>query len=130
MPLSTDDIVAIQQLVARYCHAADSGDAAGYVATFTEDGFLKVGDREAIRGRAALGALFGPVPRGFRHVVTNVLIDGDGDHATSKAYFSAMPRGGGLIASTGVYSDTILKTSDGWLFSGRHYTPDEAPAAG
>src|SRR5262245_64641384 len=36
--LTTDDLVEIQQLYAKYNWALDSGDSQGYAATFTPDG--------------------------------------------------------------------------------------------
>src|ERR1700759_3563704 len=95
MPLSTDDVVAIQQLAARSCPAADAGDGEAFAAAFTEAG--RFGAEQPITGRAAL-ATFGasvPVRRpGVRHWLSNVYIDGDGDDATLWAYLRLTARTG------------------------------------
>ena len=38
MPIAVEDQLAIQQLYARYNHAIDSGNGAGWAATFAADG--------------------------------------------------------------------------------------------
>lgn len=45
MPLTTDDIVQMQQLAARYCHAADSGHGKALQATACYQNAVRRGRR-------------------------------------------------------------------------------------
>lgn len=130
MGLATEEIIAIQQLAARYSHAIDSGDGAAYAATFVEDGWFQISGREPVRGRAALAELVRRSGGRVRHVVSNLLIEGDGDTATLRAYLSVAPKGGGPVGVTGVYSDRLRRVNGQWLFVERCFTPDAPPATG
>src|SRR3954452_12385824 len=91
----TDDIVAIQQLLARYNTAADNGDGEAFAATFTEDGQAVNGDRVST-GQAALAAIGNTVATtvpGLRHWVNNHVIEIDGDRATATVYVTAIVTG-------------------------------------
>ena len=88
MGLTVEDQLAIQALAARYNFAIDTGDGEAFAATFVEGGVLNGAGSET-EGRAALAAFavgFAGSVRGPRHVVTNMVIDGDGKFATFKAY--------------------------------------------
>src|SRR5712692_6685257 len=127
MVLPVEDIVAIEQLVARYNHAIDSGDGEGYGATFLEDGCFQITGRDPVRGRAALAEMVRRAGGRVRHVVSNVLIDGDGDTATLKAYLTAIPKAGGPVGVTGLYDDALRKVDGRWLFAERRFTLDRRP---
>jgi uncharacterized protein (TIGR02246 family) len=81
---------ACERLVYRYAWLVDSGEAAGIADLFTEDGVWKAGDGEPMRGREGIRAGFTArqaiTRRQSRHVMTNVLIDVDGDTATGRVY--------------------------------------------
>lgn len=62
--MTTEDITAIEQLVAHYNMAIDDGAGDEYSATFTDDGELVLPDA-TIAGREALVA-FGPERRSGR----------------------------------------------------------------
>jgi ketosteroid isomerase-like protein len=130
MSLSIEDHVAIQGLAARYNHAIDSGDADGYLATFVETGVLDAGGM-TLEGHAALkdfASTFSTSARSPRHVATNLVIDGDGDHATLKAYVQMYVISGDppaqVIAAAGKYDDTLLKEDGTWKFVRRTFTID------
>lgn len=129
MGLPVEDIVAIEQLVARYNHAIDAGDGDGYAATFLEDGCFQIAGREPVRGRAALAEMVRRTTGRVRHFVSNLLIEGEGDAATMRAYLDAIPRGGGAVGTTGVYEDTLRRVDGRWLFVERRFTPDRPPEA-
>jgi 3-phenylpropionate/cinnamic acid dioxygenase small subunit len=115
VPLSTDDIIAIQQLVARYAVAVDTDDAGGFLACFTPDGAFSSSFANA-RGREELLAMRGRgVPGRTRHFITNLIIEGDGDNATVNAYlFSTRPV---LQDSTvGTYENDVVKLDGKWQF--------------
>lgn len=127
MPLSTGDIVAIQQLYSAYNHAIDFGTADEWADTFTPDGSLDAGS--ATEGRDGLLAFHGAtragVP-GIRHLITNVVVDGEGDAASGSAYLQATAGTGAERATliTGRYVDELVRTADGWRFSKRVLQPD------
>jgi uncharacterized protein (TIGR02246 family) len=129
MPLTTEDRLAILDLFARYAHTLDSADKDGFVSTWAEDGVFDIGSQETVRGREALRARFAnPQPEGVRnrHVTTNILIDGDGDHATANAYVTVIrvDAEGRHIRLTGVYNDNLRKIDGAWKFAHRRLTPD------
>ena len=130
MGLTTDDVLAIHQLVARYNFAVDEGDADAYVNTFTPDGVFAVGD-QVMSGHDALRAFVegraGVAPR--RHVVSSILVDGEGDTASLRAYLQVIALfedGTFRVAAQGTYDDRIVRTSDGWRFATRNFTIDAA----
>lgn len=130
MALSGDDQLAIQALVARYCHAVDSGDGAGFAETFTETGVLEVGAR-VVEGRPALAEFAEGLPRGSRvprHVPSNLLIEGDGSRATLRAYVQMYAQVGDpprqQIVASGRYADELVKLDGQWRFERRVYTGD------
>lgn len=119
MPLTIEDRVAIQDLVARYNHAIDLGAAEDWAATFTSDGtFESRGEVHA--GADALLAFargFKERMAGARHWNNNLLIEGDGDEARATCYLQLW-RGGELI-SKGTYVDTLRRLDGAWRFTSR-----------
>jgi ketosteroid isomerase-like protein len=122
MPSVTEDRDEILQLLYRYNHAIDSGDAEGWADTFTEDAvFDAFGGGEVITGREGLLAFAASV-QGIRHVVMNPLIDVSGDTAKVRAYLMFLM--GATIAGVGVYDDEVVRTPQGWRFAKRVFTAD------
>ncbi|MEO7207155.1 MAG: nuclear transport factor 2 family protein [Steroidobacteraceae bacterium] len=129
--LSAQDYFEIQQLYARYNIAIDSGDAEGWAATFTPDGvfntfsghdalvnFVKTW-REKLNGATR------------KHWNNNLQITGNSKEAAAFVYlmlvdFSTKPAS---ILTTGTYTDSLIKTKDGWRFTKRTTKGDSAPAA-
>ena len=122
MPSTTEDRDEILQLLYRYNHAIDSGDAHGWAGTFTADGVFDVAGQ--VRSGQDELAAFAAGVHGYRHVVVNPVIDVAGDAATVRAYF-VVYRGTALTA-TGTYADEVVRTPDGWRFAKRVSTPDTA----
>jgi hypothetical protein len=100
-----DDRAAIVDLQARYVMAMDYLDADGYAAVFAEDGVLDWA-RGLVEGRAAIrefmatgtydftrGAPAAQTPDGknwpstVRHLITNQIVEVDGDKATALTYW-------------------------------------------
>ena len=77
MHSQAEDRDEILQLLYRYNHAIDSGDAEGWADTFTEDGSLDAAG-QLISGREAL-VEFASSVRGLRHLVANPVVDISGD---------------------------------------------------
>ncbi len=128
MTLSTDDVVAIQQLAAAYCHHMDDGDGEAVASLFVDDGQIEIIDLVTSVGHdeiAANSSLFPQVMPGGRHIVQNVWVDGDGDSATMRAYLANIVAGDTPSAvQTGRYHDEVVRTADGWRFRRRTLTLD------
>jgi uncharacterized protein (TIGR02246 family) len=124
---TTDDIVAIQQLLARLNTAVDSGDGEAYAAAFTEDGEAVNGAR-VTKGRDALAALASSVATnvpGIRHWVNNHAIAVDGDRATATVYLIAVVAGAeAKVLTTGRYREELVRTADGWRYTQREFLAD------
>ena len=115
--LSGDDYAEILQLYFKYPVALDSGDAEGYANLFTDDGSFgnRVGRQallEFVRGRssstvrhAPLTPLITPTADGAAGLVLNLFVD----VAQSPA----------VITRVSQYTDTLVKTPQGWRFMTR-----------
>jgi uncharacterized protein (TIGR02246 family) len=85
--LATEDMLAIQQLYARYNHAIDSGEAAGWAACFTADGTFTSGASGSYAGTEQLAAF----AQGFasrmkaRHWTNNLLLEAAGMAPAARA---------------------------------------------
>jgi hypothetical protein len=130
MALATDDILAIQKLIADYNHIVDAGDGEAFAQLFVEGGSLDTGfnvvkGSDELRGFADFVPTMAP---GARHWVTNVSIDGDGDAATAKLYLQMYSTAGGAaetkLVISGVYEDTLRRDGSAWRFVTRKLTVD------
>src|SRR5271167_3723640 len=129
--LSAQDYFEIQQLYARYNIAIDSGDAEGWAATFTSDGvFNTFAGHDALVGfiKTWREKLNGATRK---HWNNNLQITGNSKEASATVYlmlvdFSTKPTG---ILMTGSYTDSLVKTKDGWRFTKRTTKSDAAPPA-
>lgn len=124
-PTYTEDVVAIQQLIARYAHALDGGDGKAWAATFTEDGAFQFVGGNRVVGREQIAALVRPgrKPYESRHNVQSPWIEVNGDTATLKAYL-VVTRGTEVVV-TGSYDDTLRRVNGQWLFAERRFTNDK-----
>ena len=128
MTLSADDRLAILELDARYCHAADGGDIDALLDLFTEDGGIERGGA-LVRGREGFAALAGQLAaryRMLRHWTANHVTDGDGDAAAHRCYWLTIHLVDGRLAilGTGTYEDELVKTAAGWQFRRRRIQAD------
>ena len=128
--LTTDDLVEIQQLYAKYNWTLDSGDSQGYAATFTPDGVFNnnVGHDAIVKFadtfHAGLGAR-------VKHWNTNLMITPSPTGANGQVYlvlvdYSTKPPS---IFTSASYSDELVKTAQGWRFKKRATKGDVAPPA-
>jgi ketosteroid isomerase-like protein len=129
--LSAQDNFEIQQLYAKYNIAIDNGDAEAYASTFTPDGvfnqfaghdalvnFVKMW-REKLNGATR------------KHWNNNLQISGDSKQASGFVYLmlvdiSTKPAS---ILTTATYTDSLVKTKEGWRFTKRTTKADIPPAA-
>src|SRR5262245_43512830 len=129
--LSVWDYMQIEQLVASYGHALDSGFGKGdngdaYAGLYTRDGVAFLSSK----GYDTLAALAREQPRGpnyVRHYITHHLIDPSPDGATGKAYLAVLDIGEQGKPNTvflgGHYEDTYVRTPDGWRIKTRNLLP-------
>ena len=143
-----EDRAKIEDLQARYLFAFDWSDAEGYANTFAEDGVLDFGwgemrGRQAIRdflappgagdgeqqGRPAAPA--GERPRVGRHIISNIVVEVNGDRAMSRAYWTHMVTGPntgyGTVDFFGHYEDELVKVNGEWLFARRNIYNEAVP---
>jgi uncharacterized protein (TIGR02246 family) len=130
MGLTIEDQLAIQGLSARYNFAIDTGDADAFAAAFVENGVLNAAG-QVTEGRTALADFargFPETMRAPRHVTTNLVIDGDGNFATLKAYLTISIMSGDpaqpTVLASGAYDDTLSKEDGTWRFVRRTFNMD------
>jgi hypothetical protein len=126
--LSPQDHAEIQQLYAKYNHAIDSGNSEEWAATFTPDGVFnnRFTGRDALIGFVNNWKVNGT---SRRHWNSNLIVTATAQGAKGSVYLmlldvSIKPAG---VLSTGVYSDELVKTAEGWRFKTRAVKID-APA--
>ena len=129
--VSTDDHIAIADQMARYCHAIDGGDAAGWAACFTEDGvFAGPVTPEPLQGRAALQAFaqatYDNSQQGkMRHFFGNFFADygATKDVAEAKLYnYVTLWIDGGKNFCMAICDVTFVRNGDGWLVKRNAFT--------
>jgi hypothetical protein len=140
--LSADDKIAIQELSNSHFRYLDSHDVEAWAGLWIPDGvfYATYGTftghaeiKEFLTGHIAAGK-----EEGARHLGVNYVITGDGDRAevyslVVKLQVEEPP----FIIATGVYTDVVVRTPEGWRFESRKLDIDrgvfaraEAAAAG
>jgi hypothetical protein len=122
------DQLEIGQLLARYTHAADQKTPDVMRDIFAADGHFSIemlgvdvsGVDEIVgyfEQRRAEG-------QNLRHIVSNLVVDVDGDTATAQSYLTLMVPGEkpGILALAR-YLDVLSRTSEGWRISERRLEP-------
>jgi uncharacterized protein (TIGR02246 family) len=127
--LTTDDLVEIQQLYARYNWTLDAGDSQGYAATFTPDGVFNNNSGHDAIVKFADGFHAG-VGAHLKHWNTNLMITPSATGATGQVYLVLVDYGTKppSIFTSANYSDDLVKTEQGWRFRKRATKGDVAPA--
>ena len=123
-PLTLEDRIAIQDLVARYNWAIDTQDGEGVADTFVADGvfdgptYQYVGREGLVR--LGIGRPHGPT-YGAQHWTTNMVVEGNAERVASRSYFIRQSIEGGVITAgpLGYYRDVIDKVDGRWLFARR-----------
>jgi uncharacterized protein (TIGR02246 family) len=127
MTPSIEDRLAISDLFTRYTCALDAGDVDTLVDCFTEDGALvspAVGahaGRPAIRAFAERFARFRANGSQLRHVISNLMMQVDGDHGHATCYLTVfLTRDGkSRLLAPGMYDCELRKTGGIWRFQNR-----------
>jgi uncharacterized protein (TIGR02246 family) len=135
-PLTPQDHVEIQELVARYSHALDSAADNGNMLAglFTPDGVLTAEDGQVYTGRAKLAEYARATGRGalnVRHFSYKAIIDPSATGATGKTLvtFASIGKAGQPATELegGRYWDEFVKTAEGWRIKKRTYVPGGRP---
>jgi uncharacterized protein (TIGR02246 family) len=122
-----EDRLAIHDLLVRYVTALDRGDVETVVDCFTQDASLespvigKIAGREAIRAFAARFAALRAKGTQFRHMVTNIAAEIEGDRARATAYLLVFitAHGASRRLPPGRYDCKAIKDGGAWRFSRR-----------
>jgi ketosteroid isomerase-like protein len=121
---SAQDAEEIRQVIARYCHYLDSVQPKLVASLFSDDAIVDI-DANRVEGIGAIEAFY----EGLRavydltpmvHHVTNVVIDIDGDDATSQSYILVLNLGNPTaVGTTGRYDDRLRRIDGEWRFVAR-----------
>ena len=122
----TEDVEAIRQIVARYCHLIDAARVDEWLELWADDGAMVIdGDRTEGRDAFARPRWRARPTMGMRHVVTNVVVDVDGETATSASYLQLVV--GGRPPNpvmSGRYADKLRRVDGEWRFVERALIAD------
>lgn len=119
--MDTDDVVAIQQLLALYGHAADEPTQELLSEVFTPDAvFESRGRGRRLDGLDAIKAWFaeGKPPHPPAHQTTNVYVYERDDEVRVRSKFIGIDHAS-ATARTGDYDDVVVKTDRGWRIARR-----------
>jgi uncharacterized protein (TIGR02246 family) len=120
------DRLGVADLFTRYCCALDNGEVETVVACFTADAVLKspvvdLKGAEAIRAFANRFAAQRAAGAQFRHMVTNIAVELDGDQARATAYLMVLisQNGAHRTLPPGRYECDLVKQGGKWRFTRR-----------
>lgn len=119
--ITSDDRIAIAELLARYCHRVDHGDVAGWLELFTPDAVWEVVGVMRFEGHEQIGAMPSVVAEHgggkWRHQITNIAVDegDDADVAHVTAYGLVTDWGKeGKPTSFSDYAITLNRVGGAW----------------
>lgn len=121
MTLTTEDRLAVHELLALHGHLVDEGELDRLGEVFTGDvGYdLTPLGGDVLRGldaiRAAAVELDDRNP--VAHLVTNVVVAEQEGHVTARSKFLGVRRDGSV--GSGAYTDVLRRTPDGWRIAHR-----------
>ena len=123
MATMLEDKDAIRELLAEYCFRLDADRFVDMAALFTEDGvwdtaFGKGTGRDGIVAQATRIAQQSASRPRRAHLVTNIVIRLDGDHARVVSNWMVVENHaqGPRIGSAGGYADDLVKRDGAWFF--------------
>lgn len=137
--LTAEDRLAIADLRARATWALDTGDADAFLATFTPDAVLDLG--EVHRGHDAIRRFVDTFTREdtsfprAQHLLTGEVVTAQPGGAVVRSYVTRVHRlpmggrGNTQVVWTGYAVDTCARTDDGWRFTTRRWRAWEGEKA-
>lgn len=128
--LPVEDRIAIQDLIARYAWALDTGDVDALVACFTptavviEEVFEDPDRWEGHSGIRRLAEHYAASPGfpGRQHHVSQSIVEGSGERCSVKSFAFVTECCGEppyTLRFTGYYDDRVVKSHGQWLFQER-----------
>ena len=128
--LSTDDRLAIAEVMAAYCHSIDLGRWEEFPGLFTEDCRLDFGSLMGVfEGRDGVRRFAETLQRigiFMRHYTTNMILAGDGERARAESYVLAITGPPGSSSqTTGRYEDELVKANGRWRIRVRRAILDQ-----
>ncbi|WP_208876692.1 nuclear transport factor 2 family protein [Streptomyces armeniacus] len=116
----------IRELTARFTDAVNRRAPEDLAGLFAEDGEWHVPGVPVAAGREAIAALLRKLLGNFAHLVQlthSGHADVSGDTATATWYLTenAVDADGNAFAFTGVYTDELVRTPEGWRFARRTF---------
>ncbi|SDS41699.1 nuclear transport factor 2 family protein [Actinopolymorpha singaporensis] len=129
MTLTTEDRLAIHELLALHGHLVDDGALDRLGEVFTDDvgydltpmGGETLNGIQAIRASALDLGDRNPVA----HLVTNVVVAEHDGEVTARSKFLGVRRDGSV--GSGVYEDVVRRTPDGWRIAHRRVSLRREP---
>ncbi|WP_436790841.1 nuclear transport factor 2 family protein [Yinghuangia sp. YIM S10712] len=120
-PVPTADILAVHDLVARYCWYVDENRGEDWAALYTEDGIFEGSRPEPVCGRAALAEVPGGIHALYngkmRHHYGNLYVDSgtDANSLTARFYnqVSVWENGGGALHVLSVNTASLVRADTG-----------------
>jgi 3-phenylpropionate/cinnamic acid dioxygenase small subunit len=128
---TADAVAAVHALLARYAECVDRADFDGVGELFAHATLRSNAGPDAVRGRDAVRALYAATNRlhadgtpRTHHLVTNVIVDVDGDagRAAARSYFVAFQATPALPLQpivAGRYHDAFERVDGRWRFAER-----------
>lgn len=131
MPPIADDWHAVETLIMTYAERVDLGDYEGVAALFDHATYRAEhgGEIASQEGAAAVLATFTTMVRKYpdgtprtKHVTTNLMVEVDGDTATSRCYYTVFQQTDELRLQpiiAGRYHDRFERVDGVWRFADR-----------
>ena len=131
-----EDTQDIQRLLLNYGRTLDARDFKAYSLLFAKDGVWS-GGMGTVQGPPAIQAFMekaipGPNAVHNYHVLSNFVIDVNGDTATAWSRWQFMvpgPNNTAVAAQSGRYEDTLVREDGRWKFE-RRVASNDIPASG
>ncbi len=129
-----DDYRSIENLMYEYAFRLDAGDLTGVAELFRNGEIVAPAADSVVKGYDAVLQMYNSSTRLFecgtpktRHIISNVMIEVNGETANAKAYFTVVQAAPGLPLQTiisGHYNDRFEKHAGRWHFSRREMHPE------
>lgn len=126
------DRLEVADLLRRYATALDSRDWDLLASVFTDDGAADYGELGGVNtGAATIAAFCRSALAGLdasQHLITNEVVELDGDRGRARCYFQAQhvyrgAEGGDHYLVGGTYEDELVRTPEGWRIRRRTLLP-------